>query len=257
MWNMIGPSFIHSHVLNLIASCLFSLTLFAAYVLYAFIGFGLWKLRKWALRAVSIVQWLGLVGGLVGAIVVASFQPVLAISVGIGTLAPFGGILWYLRRPSVRYAFGETPSIPEIPAVYRSSPLPPPLPRPLWVKVTIGVGICIVLFAIFAGSLFYAVEKMIRSSGAYNMALKQAKTSSCITDKLGTPIVAKWMVSGNISESNSGGSADLEIPVRGPRGEGELDVSAIKAAGIWTIASLTLIHDGGQIHLLPVPSPCQ
>ena len=260
MWDMLGPSFIHSHVINLIASCLFSLTWFGAYVLYAFIGFGLWKLRKWALRAVTVVQWLGLAGGLFGAIVVARFQPVLAISVGIGTLAPFAGLLWYLRRPRVRAAFDPQTDRPVIP--FESGPPPPPPPlstsrRKVWVQVTIVLGICGVVLALFVGSLFYTVETMFRSSDAYKIALSRAQASPCIVDKLGSPISAKWMVSGNMSETGQIGSADFEIPIRGPRGHGELDVSATKADGSWTITTLTLIHDDGQIHLLPVPSPCR
>lgn len=261
MWDMLAPSLIHSHVLNLIASCLFSLIWFGAYVLYAFIGFGLWKLRKWALRAVTIVQWIGLVAGLIGATVVARFQPTLAISVGIGTLAPFAGLLWYLRRPHVGYAF--EPQTTSSIISFESGPPPPPPPalstprRKVWVQVTIALGICAVFFSLFAGSLLYAVEKMFHSSDVYKIALSRAQTSPCVIEKLGNPIVAKWMVSGNMSEDTKAGSADFEIPVRGPHGDGELDISATKAAGSWTITSLSLIHDQGQIHLLPVPSPCQ
>jgi hypothetical protein len=261
-WNLIAPNLIHSHALNPIAASLFSLTWYAAYVLYAFIGFGLWKLRKWALRAVTIVQWIGLAGGLIGVIVAARIQPVLAISFGIGTLAPFGGLLWYLKRSHVRYAFEPQTDHPVI--SFESGPPPPPLPpsqstpqRKVWVQVTIALGICVAFFALFGGSIFFAVEKMFHSSDAYKMALSRAQTSPCIIDKLGSPLVAKWMTSGNLSENGSGGSADFEIPLRGPLGEGELDVSATKNAGSWTITSLSLIHDQGQIHLLPVASPCQ
>jgi hypothetical protein len=159
--------------------------------------------------------------------------------------------------PDLRYALGaqengETP----MPYELAPSPLPPPRPK-LWIQVTIALALCLALIAIFAGSLLYVVERAFRSPDAYAMALSRAQTSSCLTAKLGSPIIAKGMISGNISENGSGGSADFEIPVRGPRGKGELDVSATRTNGSWTITSLNLIADGGQIHLLPVPSPCQ
>ena len=135
--------------------------------------------------------------------------------------------------------------------------LPPPPRRRVWVQVTIAVVACLVAIAIIGGSLFYGIEKMMRSSDAYKMALSRAQASPCIAEKLGTPIAAKWLISGNISENNGGGSANFDIPVYGPRGQGELNVSATRSDGAWTITSLTLIHDGGQIHLLPEPSPCQ
>ena len=141
---------------------------------------------------------------------------------------------------------------------YELTPSPLPRPRPrLWIQITIALTICLLLAGTFIGGVFILVEKMFRSSGAYAMALSRAQTSPCVTAKLGVPIIAKGMISGNISESGGGGSAEFEIPIRGPRGQGELDVSATKADGSWTITSLTLVHDQGQIHLLPDPSPCQ
>ncbi len=256
MWDMIGPSFIHSHVLNRIASCLFSLIWFGTYVLYAFIGFGLWKLRKWSLRAVVIVQWLGIVAAVITAIAFAKAQGVLAISVGIFALAPCGAILWYLNQASVRYAF-ETGGSPSEVSILNALPPPPKPQHSLRTKIAVFVTVGVVAIGVFAGGLFYSVEKMFRSSEPYRSALARAQDSPCIVGELGSPVIEKGMISGSISESRTDGSADMEIPVRGPRGGGELDVSATEAGGTWTTTSLDLIYDAGQIHLLPVASPCQ
>jgi hypothetical protein len=260
LWDTLTSTLIYSHALNLVGLWLFSLTWFSAYVLYAFIGFGLWKLHKWALRAIVIVQWLGIIGALIAVIGVAQFQAALAISVGVGTIAPFGGILWYLSRPHVRYAFEPEVGSSDVPVVYEppsTSELPTPSPSGrLWGKLTIAAIVCIVLIAVFVGGLFYSVEKMFRSSGIYKIAMSRAQNSPCIISKLGNPVSAKGMISGNLSEGSTNGSTDMEIPIHGPHGEGELDVSATKTAS-WTITSLSLIHDEGQIHILPVPSPCQ
>ena len=256
MWDSLTSTLIHSHAFRLVGLCLFSLTWFSAYVLYAFIGFGLWKLRKWSLQAAIILQWVGIMAAVTAAIVFAKAQTVLAISTGVFAVVPCGAILWYLNQAGVRYAFetGGTPS--EVP-ILDGPPLPLKPQHSLRTKIVVFVTAGVLAVGVFAGGLFYTVEKMFRSSEPYRSALARAQDSPCIVGKLGSPIVAKGMISGSISESSSDGSAEMEIPVRGPRGEGELDVSAKEASGTWTTTSLDLIYDAGQIHLLPVASPCQ
>lgn len=245
-------NFIQSHALRLTGICLVYLIWHGLYILYAFIGFGLWKLRKWALQAIVIVLWVVIIGGLIAAVVVARYQAALAVTVGLGTVAPFGGILWYLSQPRVRYAFEVEADSLDIPVICESPSSSPSGRR--WVKITIITVTCV---TIFVGGVFYSVDKMFRTSEAYKLALSSAQHSPCIIKKLGTPISAKGTVSGNLSEGPTDGSADMEIPIHGTRGKGELDVSATKSAGTWTITSLSLIHDEGQIHLIPVSSSCQ
>jgi len=45
-------------------------------------------------------------------------------------------------------------------------------------------------------------------------------------------------VTGNISEVNSSGKADLVIPIRGPKGEASIYVTASKSPGEWNFDNL-------------------
>jgi hypothetical protein len=57
---------------------------------------------------------------------------------------------------------------------------------------------------------------------------------------------------GGITESSIDGSAELSIPVRGPRGKGKLNVQAKKLNGNWRIDSLAFTH--GEVRSSIVPS---
>jgi hypothetical protein len=240
---------IHSDGLRLAVGTLLTLIWFGGYVLYGFIGFGLWKLRKWAWWAVVIVNWISLVMSIAAGVVIASTlakQPLLAVPLALGLLAPFAGILWYLYRSEVRIAFQL-----EIAAQAPPPPIAPSPARkkiPVWIKVATSV---VVGFALFIGSVFWMVESMFKSSDIYALTLKDAQQAPCVISKLGTPVVPKGMTSGSMSESSAEGKADLQIPVSGPKGKAELQVSARKSAGSWQINSLVLDQDGDQTQLLP------
>lgn len=151
--------------------------------------------------------------------------------------------------------FPTTPAAQALPLV------PPPPPRPksrkLWVVVTAAILSCSVLAAIFVGALLYFVDKVLRSSDLYRMALADAHASPCVVARLGEPIVSKGMPSGNIDEHNGDGSADLTIPIQGSHGKGSLHAAAARDARVWTITGLTFDpKDGPPIQLLPAPSGC-
>jgi Cytochrome oxidase complex assembly protein 1 len=96
----------------------------------------------------------------------------------------------------------------------------------------------LLVIAGFFGLVFYGVSSMIKSSDAYQMALQRAKADPKVVSALGEPIVEGFFSSGNINESGSSGSADLSIPVSGPKGEAEIYVIAKKSAGKWTFSDL-------------------
>lgn len=229
---------VHSESLLHLLSILLGALWFGAYVLYAFIGFGLWKLRKWAWKAVVIVHWICVCGGALGGLITALHNAAMGIAL-LGILAPYGGILWYLYRPGVRIAFE--------PLDYSGPMIVPPPPKPTSRRsVAFVVGLCVLGVAVFAGALFISVEKMMRSSDVYKIALNRAQTSPCVVSKLGTPITAGFGITGEISESSDNGSADLEIPLHGPKGKTTLEVSASKAGGVWTMKTLSL-SDGPDL----------
>jgi hypothetical protein len=96
-----------------------------------------------------------------------------------------------------------------------------------------------------------AAEGMFRSSESYKMALKEAQDSPCVATRLGTPLTPGWTLSGNMKEGSDDGSANLSIPIHGPRGKGSLELEAEKDSGIWRITSLVLVSETGRIQIVP------
>ena len=249
LWDAFLAEHIQSDGLRLAVATLLTLIWFGLYVFYAFIGFGLWKLRKWAWMAVVVVMWVGIGWCIVeGALSKNLFgkQPLLAVPFVLGLMVPIAAILWYLYRPHIRAAFKR-----EVIADTTSPvSISPPFPKTsgIWLTVTIVV---VVSVALFGGSMFFAIDSMFRSSAVYTMTLQAAQKSPCVIGKIGTPIAKKGMITGSMTESTAEGSADLEIPIRGPKGKAELQVFAKKSAGSWQINSLVLDQDGDQTQLLP------
>ena len=244
--------FIHSENLRLTIACAVALIWFGCYVLYAFIGFGLWKLRRWGWKILIVVQVVCLAIGLIGA-ACCYREPFLAAAVAVFALMFCGIFLWYLDRPNVRVAF-------QVEDIWHLNHFGTPgwirLPKmKLWVGITIAA---VVGVALFCGLLLFAVNGMFRKSDAYAMPLDEAQKSPCAVSKLGSPIVAKGFMSGSLETSDTTGSADMEIPVRGPKGKGTLVVSAKEADGVWGITSLTLDAEGAPVQLIPATAaPCQ
>ena len=79
---------------------------------------------------------------------------------------------------------------------------------------------------------------IMKSSGARSGAVARANSSSAVIAALGTPISEGLFVTGNISEVNSSGKADLVIPIRGPKGEASIYVTASKSPGEWNFDNL-------------------
>jgi hypothetical protein len=76
---------------------------------------------------------------------------------------------------------------------------------------------------------------------------------------LGTPLIPKWGSQGNWTEGSTTGTADIVIPVNGPKGKGRLAVKAEKKSGVWKINSLILVHESKWMQIEPsIPnSTCQ
>jgi cytochrome oxidase complex assembly protein 1 len=100
---------------------------------------------------------------------------------------------------------------------------------------------CVFMLAIVAGFVFAVmmfVLRLMQSSGSYTQALVRARQAPALLEKLGTPIDAGLLMSGNISEKDDTGIANLAIPLAGPKGEGTLHVRATKSSGVWTFSRL-------------------
>jgi len=243
-----------SHWLSVAISSLLFIILFAGNVLYLCIGIGLWKLRRWALKAIIAVHWFVIGAAVLASLIILRYDAILALGSAVWCGGIMGCFLWYLTRPGVRWPFEATYAAAHglaIPAP------PPPSNTATWVKVSVGVGIVVTIILVFILSLWSFIEKELRSSDVYQQAMQQAQHSPCVAVTLGTPIVSKGSVSGSMSTQGDSGEAELEIPIRGPKAEGSLRAEATKTDGKWNFTDLTVDYAEGQIHLQPVPSSCQ
>lgn len=244
---------IHQRALSMLVTCLVMLVWGGGYVLYAAMGYGMFKLRLWSLKAAIAIQWLCFVLALIAIGVLAKSDWLLSLSVGTFCLLWPAGILYYLRRPRVRWPFDAAT------AIAKAQPIPPQPPAsttPTWKIVTCVVTVFVLGVTVFVVGLIASIEKSFRSSTAYSMAIDRAQASPCVARTFGQPIVAKGFISGNLNANDDNGDAELEIPIRGPKTAGNLHVEAKKSGGLWVINSLTAEHSEGQIQLAPTPSPC-
>ena len=103
-----------------------------------------------------------------------------------------------------------------------------------WViAVSIGGGLLLSL-ALILSSVF----SMMKSSDAYQLALRTARAHPAVIAALGTPIEPGFLFSGSINVSGPSGNADISIGLSGPKGSGTVYCVAQKSTGVWAIRQL-------------------
>lgn len=115
---------------------------------------------------------------------------------------------------------------------------------------------CLVSVAIFAlvvacgGAIFFGVTGIIRNSDVVQEALARAERDPQVVAALGTPLEVGWLTLGSIETSNGGGSADLNVPISGPRGSGAMLVEAVRREGVWQYRRLIVTVGDRRIDVL-------
>jgi hypothetical protein len=95
------------------------------------------------------------------------------------------------------------------------------------------VPLLILLVVVGIGGFVVLIQVLLKSSDAYTGALARAESSPPVMAALGTPIKDGFFFSGNVSEVNSSGSANLAIPIHGPKGAATVYVAATRSSGAW------------------------
>jgi hypothetical protein len=162
-------------------------------------------------------------------------------------------------------SYPPPPMPPEAPEHF--PPLPPEFARPKtwyqrnwkWVVPVAIIGMLAIFFGFFA-ALFFGITTMMKSSGAYTIAVQRALDSPAVQARLGTPIRVGRFTSGSVNLNGGSGNASLSIPLHGPRGDARIAVVAKERANRWTFDTLEVDVDGDHkpIPLLsdgPAPSP--
>jgi len=106
--------------------------------------------------------------------------------------------------------------------------------------------------ACFAVVLFVGVSLTLGDSEVSKMAVAAAESNPVIKQRLGGPIKHGFFTSGSIEIDGSSGHADLEVPIRGPRGKATIYAVAKKSAGSWKFETLDVAFDevGPRLSLL-------
>ena len=107
----------------------------------------------------------------------------------------------------------------------------------MWVVPT-GCLTFVVLIAAFVGLIVMIVFGAMKSSDAYKTAVTRAKQNPEVIEALGTPIEEGMWVSGKTNVDGSSGSADITIPISGPKGSAKIYAIASKRAARWTYSTL-------------------
>jgi hypothetical protein len=138
---------------------------------------------------------------------------------------------------------------------------PPPPPRGSWWSrnwkwvVPLGCLLPILLLgSCVAGIAWFAVSA-IRTSEPYRDALERARTNPEVIQRLGSPIEPRWWLTGSFDLSNDDGSADIKIPISGPKGDAFIAVEGTSRNGRWTYTLMTVeTATGPTIDLLAPPA---
>ena len=143
---------------------------------------------------------------------------------------------------------------------------PPPIPGtrpPDWMQQNwkcFVPSLCLIVLVCIS-SFVASIETLIKSSDVYSGAVLRAKSSPALIAALGNPIKDGFFFTGNISENNSSGSANLAIPISGPNGTANLYVSARRSLGKWHFDELVAEIDKTKQRInisdtnqLPVPT---
>lgn len=106
--------------------------------------------------------------------------------------------------------------------------------------IVLGIGL--------ATAIFFFVVNVIKGTEPYQTALTAATSSPDVQAELGTPIEAGFMPQGHVNTNTTNGTttetADLTIPLKGPKGSGRVHYAASKSGGDWDVSDFTVTIDG-------------
>lgn len=103
-----------------------------------------------------------------------------------------------------------------------------------WVVPTGGCLFLLILIVGFVSSIFFGVTAMLSNSQAHSDAMTRATSNEIVIDRLGQPIESNGMNGGSVHYKNGHSSADITIPIKGPKGAAVIRVEGSGVDEIWT-----------------------
>lgn len=122
----------------------------------------------------------------------------------------------------------------------------------LWV-VPVGGCLTIILLFIFGiGAAIFGVSEVLKGSAPYELAVNEAKYNEELIAILGEPIETNGIMQGNLNFKNGSGSADISVPLKGPKGEATVHIKGEKEDGEWTYEEFYILikNSNERINLL-------
>jgi len=117
------------------------------------------------------------------------------------------------------------------------------------------LGSLLVLFVIMVIIGLSAGRKALRSSEVYGQAVSALYANPAALTLLGEPVEIGKGVNGEISLDNAMGEAELSIPVSGSSNKGQLNVTGVKSANVWSLSTAVLAVETGETINLLQPAP--
>jgi len=111
-------------------------------------------------------------------------------------------------------------------------------------KIPLGCLIALLLLCAFVAILFTVLDVSFRNSAVYQEALARAAGSSEVAARIGQPLRPGRVLQGQINVSGSTGTANMRIPVEGPRGKATIVLDAQKIDGTWVFRTLEVEFKG-------------
>ncbi len=112
-----------------------------------------------------------------------------------------------------------------------------------WVVPTGGCLTIIILFIILTGAAVFGITKAFSGTEPYQESIAKTQNNEQVIELLGEPIETDGIMQGSINFSNNDGSANIRIPIKGPKGEGTIYVVGEKLDGIWNYSELEVRID--------------
>ncbi len=107
----------------------------------------------------------------------------------------------------------------------------------------------IVIIVLAIGGFVYKVFDSVKESEPYMHALVKSKENEQVVGFLGEPIETNGLGSSTYNYKNGLSIAELIIPIKGPRDEGSIVVTAEKVSDEWSYIELYVKIDGETEHI--------
>jgi ribosomal protein L7/L12 len=128
----------------------------------------------------------------------------------------------------------------------------PPRPKNSTLGCLLGCLPTLLFMGLCAGFIMLSSHIMFRAFGPLEQAMTIINNDPAVVQAFGSPITPGAFVTGEVSSGGSSSSADLSVPIYGPKNSGELNVSGSWRRGVWNLDIwVTYEADGEEqtIHL--------